>query len=274
MWRSGSRALRMVQMWHLFSLARSFEVIGAGLGRTGTASLAKALEVLGFRAYHGGSATERDREGDAERWMAIAQNRSSPELLAQLAADLKAIGYNATVDEPAAFFVLPLLRQFPSAKVILTTRESKSWFKSSQVLSTVLHLKTFSPYRARGQSFTDMVQVLWTELRNCGFPILDEDEPQCIAAFERHNAEVLDQVPAEQLLEFQVAEGWEPLCRFLGIPIPSEPFPEINESGGLQMEILWMRIAIVFDCCGLILVLLLCGCCASYCRPIDDDKED
>ena len=34
-----------------------------------------------------------------------------------------------------------------------------------------------------------------------------------------------DTIAAERLLVFNVAEGWEPLCRFLETPEPATPFP-------------------------------------------------
>ena len=41
-------------------------------------------------------------------------------------------------------------------------------------------------------------------------------------------------VPKERLLVFSVKEGWEPLCKFLDIPIPDEPFPNTNDSKTIQ----------------------------------------
>jgi hypothetical protein len=49
-----------------------------------------------------------------------------------------------------------------------------------------------------------------------------------IEAFERHNAEVRAGVPAEQLLEWTVSDGWEPICARLGVAVPDEPFPLTN----------------------------------------------
>lgn len=47
--------------------------------------------------------------------------------------------------------------------------------------------------------------------------------------YHRHNQWVRDNVAADRLLEFNVKQGWEPLCKFLDKPIPSEPFPFVNE---------------------------------------------
>jgi hypothetical protein len=54
------------------------------------------------------------------------------------------------------------------------------------------------------------------------------DEDVCIARYLRHIDEVKATVPAERLLVYSVTEGWEPLCRFLGHPVPETPFPHAN----------------------------------------------
>jgi hypothetical protein len=57
---------------------------------------------------------------------------------------------------------------------------------------------------------------------------LDSRE-EMIAAFERHNAAVRAEVPADRLLVWEVSDGWEPLCAFLDVPVPNEPFPKVND---------------------------------------------
>ena len=37
-------------------------------------------------------------------------------------------------------------------------------------------------------------------------------------------------MPPERLLVYEVKEGWEPLCRFLGVPVPQTPFPHVNDA--------------------------------------------
>ena len=55
-------------------------------------------------------------------------------------------------------------------------------------------------------------------------------EPQqLIEAMNRHNDEVKRTVPPERLLVWSVTEGWGPLCEFLELPVPEEPFPHIND---------------------------------------------
>ncbi len=57
---------------------------------------------------------------------------------------------------------------------------------------------------------------------------LDFSRDNVITAFNRHNSAVRASVVPGRLLEFEVALGWEPLCAFLGVPVPDEPFPRTN----------------------------------------------
>jgi hypothetical protein len=48
------------------------------------------------------------------------------------------------------------------------------------------------------------------------------------AAYERHTANVRQAIPPHRLLEWQPAEGWEPICNALDLPVPQRPFPWVN----------------------------------------------
>jgi hypothetical protein len=51
-----------------------------------------------------------------------------------------------------------------------------------------------------------------------------------LAAFEKHNDAVRAGIPSERLLEWSPADGWEPICERLGVPVPTEPFPRTNST--------------------------------------------
>jgi Sulfotransferase domain len=61
-----------------------------------------------------------------------------------------------------------------------------------------------------------------------------EDKAHAIEVFKRHNQEVRDTIDPSRLLEFDVRQGWEPLCRFLEVPVPSDPFPRLNDTASTQ----------------------------------------
>ena len=54
---------------------------------------------------------------------------------------------------------------------------------------------------------------------------------------------VKESVPEEKLLIFSVKEGWEPLCNFLELPIPNEPFPNTNDTKMMKKTIRIIKIA-------------------------------
>lgn len=70
------------------------------------------------------------------------------------------------------------------------------------------------------------------------FDLWSKGDRQNLKALEHglldHNAHVRKVVPKDRLLEWQVTEGWEPLCQFLEKPVPDAPFPRINEGAMLR----------------------------------------
>jgi Sulfotransferase domain/Uncharacterized protein conserved in bacteria (DUF2169) len=57
-----------------------------------------------------------------------------------------------------------------------------------------------------------------------------DDPAHVISTYERHNLDVIQTIPKNRLLIFEAHQGWEPLCRFLGQPIPNMDFPHVNSS--------------------------------------------
>ena len=52
--------------------------------------------------------------------------------------------------------------------------------------------------------------------------------------FKEWNQSVIDYVPKERLLIYEVKDGWEPLCQFLDHPIPDMPFPFKNKTKNME----------------------------------------
>ena len=40
-----------------------------------------------------------------------------------------------------------------------------------------------------------------------------------------------------RILEFSLKDGWEPLCKFLGRPVPNVAFPRVNDSAAMEEKI-------------------------------------
>jgi hypothetical protein len=205
-------------------------VIGAGLGRTGTLSLKAALEQLGFaRCYHMTEVLAHPEHIPA--WDAAA--RGEP-------VDWEALfrGYQATVDWPGCNFYAEFLRLYPDAKVILTVRDPDRWYDSArQTIYYVRHafpgwMTPLLPRMGRFQPMLD--RLIWVGMFHGRF----EDRSYAIEVFNRHNEEVKRVVPNDRLLVYEVNEGWGPLCKFLGVPVPEDkPFPRLNDAAEFRARI-------------------------------------
>jgi Sulfotransferase domain len=194
----------------------ALRVIGAGLGRTGTLSLKLALEQIGFGpCYH--MMEVRPHPERVAQWRRIAAGEP---------VDWEAVfaGFAATVDWPACNYYRELMARYPDAKVILSLREASGWFRSTQatIFGDAVQRQA-PPFVAK-----ILAAVVGDDLH---------DRERCIAAFERHNAEVKAFVPKDRLLVFDAAEGWKPLCAFLGVPVPDTPFPSVNTTEQFQAMI-------------------------------------
>jgi Sulfotransferase domain len=205
-------------------------VISVGLGRTGTGSLKVALEKLGFAPCYHLPDVIRDPERIAQ-WARVTSGDR---------ADWDAIfsGYRATAFWPAAAFWREIVDHYPRARVILTVRDADGWYESAR--NTIFR----TPVRARtrvGRLSLYMDTITNPALRpmrgmmrdavwNRIFPGGVADRDHAVAGFERHNREVRLALPPERLLVYDIADGWVPLCAFLGLPVPALPFPRANDT--------------------------------------------
>ncbi|MES0099170.1 sulfotransferase family protein [Mesorhizobium sp. M0019] len=194
-------------------------VIGAGMGRTGTYSLKLALEHLGFGPCHHMADVHANPEQKA-LWRAAGQG--------QLPTwDAAYAGYLSAVDWPTAHFWREVSDHYSDAKVILTVRDPEAWYDSmAQTIGLTMDAATNDP-----QSFGVAV------VGNTVFGGRFDNRDHAIAVYEAHNASVKSTLPPERLLTYQASEGWEPLCAFLGVQLPSAPFPRTNSTAEFRARI-------------------------------------
>ncbi|PPU94212.1 sulfotransferase family protein [Xanthomonas albilineans] len=189
----------------------SLQVIGAGLGRTGTLSLKFALEHLGFGpCYHATEVAATMRKA-LPLWNAAERG----------AADWAAIfaGYRSTTDHPGCYYWRELIDVYPDAKVILTVRDPESWFES--VTQTILVPGKKSTFLGpEGEEFSKFLKK--------HFAGRSEDRAFMVDYFKRWNEQVVETVPADRLLVFSSQQGWAPLCAFLGVPVPTHAYPHLH----------------------------------------------
>ena len=194
------------------------QIIGAGFGRTGTLSTKYALEQLGFdKCYHMHEVFEKQHQ---PHWSAIHRGEA-PDWDGLFA------GYQAAVDWPSCNFWEAQLAHYPDAKVLLTRRDPDKWYTS--VMNTIYKIG------AQGRRSDDpgaraAAAWAWEIVWDFVFDDRMEDRDYVIGVYEAHNQHVIDTVPAGQLLDFDVAQGWQPLCEFLGVPVPEADFPRVNST--------------------------------------------
>jgi hypothetical protein len=143
------------------------------------------------------------------------------------AADLRPILdlYSAAVDWPACVFWRELLAMYPAARVILTIRDASGWYES--FASTILpRIENLAPIASPGvRALYDVGREIVSERTFAGRA---GDQRHAVAAYQAHYAEVGAAVEPDRLLTYDVNAGWEPLCTFLGVPVPEKPFPRAN----------------------------------------------
>jgi len=211
----------------------SLQVIGAGYGRTGTLSVKQALDELGFGpTYH---MEEMFRHpSHVRRWLDFADVGTT---------DWGSLfdGYESAVDFPASCAWQELAAEYPSAKVVLTVRDPDKWWTST---ATTIYptrtmfpawVKRLVPFTQRWLDMTD--QLVWSGIFGGRF----EDRAHAMSVFEAHTKTVRERCDPERLLIFEVSDGWEPLCDFLGVPVPERPFPHVNDSKSLRRRFAAIR---------------------------------
>lgn len=190
------------------------KVVGAGVGRTGTASLKLALEqLLGGRCHH--MLEIINDPAQVPGWTDAIDGRDVDwqELLS---------GYVAQVDWPGASFWREISAANPDALVLLSTRDPDAWYRSA---SNTIFLGFHNPPPGLEQWFAKVHEMFGER-----FSADLENPIAMMDAFEHHNAQVRAGVPADRLLEWTPSDGWEPICERLGVAVPNQPFPATNST--------------------------------------------
>ncbi|XP_020904004.1 uncharacterized protein LOC110242367 [Exaiptasia diaphana] len=195
------------------------KIICAGLSKTGTKSLAKALRILGFVVH--------DFEEHFMWHMSEYIQALNGDML-----DFTAMysQVDAVTDTPACLLWKELSQTFPDAKVVLMERDSAEiWVQSL--------LSSFAVYRREMCSLKNILGSALTPTGRKRITLMglvykkmhgDQDKEGFVEFYIEHNARVNSTIPRDKLLVYNVKQGWEPLCEFLGVPVPDVPFPRLN----------------------------------------------
>ena len=210
------------------------KIIGAGFGRTGTMSTYTALNQLGFPCYHMIEVLEnKANKSHLDFWWKVANTPAGT----QHNWEEVFAGYTVAVDNPACCVWRELMAAYPDAKVLLTLHPKgpDAWYEST--IDTIYFtenrwqfkvLEITTPF---GRKFGQLSRRLIWQRSHRGTM---DDRARAIAHYKQHIEEVKAAVPADRLLIFSVDQGWEPLCRFLGVPVPAGDFPNVNDRVQIQ----------------------------------------
>lgn len=185
------------------------KVVGTGLGRTGTKSMHTALNMLGVGPCHHMYEVFAHPESMA-LWVEAGQGRPNWDLIFK--------DYQSVVDYPGAAFWREIAAYYPDAKVLHTQRDPDKWFDSTQ--ATIFSPNSPALQHGPQSAFFQMILA----------PFIDHIHDRAFMTdyFRKHNAAVIAAIPPERLLVFEVGEGWNRLCAFLGVPVPDVPYPSEN----------------------------------------------
>ena len=194
----------------------ALKAIGAGIGRTGTMSLKLALEQLGFGPCHHMIEVLTNMPAQLPPWQDAVAGRPDWAKIYQ--------GYHSAVDWPTARFYRELHAAYPDARFILGYRSPQSWAES---FSNTIYMALSDISKAPEEQH-DWLRMVTEVLKQNGIPP-GLDVAGLEKAFAAHVDAVKAAIPAEKLLVFQARDGWEPLCGFLGVPVPDGPYPKTND---------------------------------------------
>jgi len=216
-------------------------VVGAGLPRTGTNSTKVALEILlGGPVYHMYEVIFSGNR-DIDFWNELCKNPKSSEEWKNFYGNN---GYKGAVDYPSVMFYKEIAEAFPDSKVVLTDRDPKAWYKSlketiGELNDDAIKFPVNILNYLQGQFPLDnMIQNCFRRHRNRFgegiFDTMDEGEEASVKYYNEWVEDVKKTIPADRLLIFKVQDGWEPLCKFLDLPVPEQPFPNVNDKNVIK----------------------------------------
>ena len=208
----------------------SLQVIAVGPPRTGTTSLKAALLTLGFdRCMHMDELFNQPQLVDY--WTELFDTGTTD-------FDALFLGYRSSTDFPGCLAYRQLLERYPAAKFIVNYREPESWYAS--MLETVYAVVPRTPEAKqalldKGRDEPRFVSIAKTlalvndYLLEGFFAGAFTDKEQTLDRYARFYDELRATIPPHRRLEYDVRDGWDPLCTFLNTPVPAVPFPRKNQ---------------------------------------------
>ncbi|TKA71390.1 hypothetical protein B0A55_04016 [Friedmanniomyces simplex] len=220
-----------------------------------TMTMKAALEILGIPTWHW--VTMAENPPDLAMWAEAIEAKFNPASGKQPFGRSEfdnLLGYwGACTDQPSVLFVEELVKAYPEAKVVLCERDVNRWFKSYTTTVIDGSANPFVPFAAfvdpgflgRMAQQTNLIAKFFFNVKHPKAtdaffgrkPFFEQWKSNAKSTYLAHNEHVKRVTPADRLLLFDLADGWGPLCKFLGKPVPDVPFPRVNETLAVQEKI-------------------------------------
>ena len=204
---------------------KEIELCVVGLGRTGSTSIYAALQQLGYTPLHD---HERLEISDL---LAAKFDDENPMSADDFATELGRRGFDAILYYGYDFVAWCVEHQ---RQIILTVRDDpKSWAESWLRVVPLLDYLEGKPFiwLKPVQQILPSMRYVCKDVPTAGRPDQYKELDVLMDGYEKHNSRIRSMVPTELLLEFNVKQGWAPLCSFLGKEdvIPNNSFPHVND---------------------------------------------
>jgi hypothetical protein len=145
--------------------------------------------------------------------------------------------WGGATDAPVIAFAHELQECYPEAKVLLVERDTEKWYKSfnDTVIANSWNPVLLALTRLDPWLVGPMGTMHHKWIRGwMGATSKKEMQEKARPFYEAYNAHVKAITPEGKLLVYELGSGWEPLCEFLGKPVPEVPFPKVNETEQLN----------------------------------------
>ena len=222
------------------------KVIMAGYSKTGTKTMAKLFEILGYNVYD----FEEHFLYHYDEWQRIFNGEDPVPIFREMYKDVDTI-----MDVPVYHYWQQISEAFPEAKIILIERDTEKWKASviamfkivnetrwfKQPMRTIMRpfLNGLSPTLVR---FTDWLDFTFEQSIGPNVDTIGEKKDRFSRShmhrmYEKHNEHVKAKAPKDKFLNFSLKDGWGPICKFLGKPVPKVEFPHSNQKGSIVGDI-------------------------------------
>lgn len=188
--------------------------------KTGTKTIAAALRILGYNVH------------DYMEQLFFHMDEYTLALEGKQLPNFRHMYENvdSVTDAAACYYFEEIFQSFPECKVILSMREDcDEWYKS--------YMLTYATWQIAASKLWVILSFMLTptgrrwERFNTAiikYKLKYYDRQLLTGVYNDHNKRVKAVIPKGQLLVYNVKDGWEPLCKFLGVDVPNVPFPRLN----------------------------------------------